>query len=197
MWDRFWRDGSAQGLQGQNAGADFVSGSLVMDVLACRDVPKAAGVYQSLPWRLVPLPHWPAGPATYAATDFYAIPAACVHPEEAWLLLTYLTSPEMEQAATSTSLVCPARKSQWPAYVTAARQAAPPLKQQPLELFSQAVQGDWAYPPQRFRYQQDALAILDPYWQQIFGPGYTLAVRRGFPQAAAAVDAREQVDAKA
>jgi len=197
VWDRFWTDRSAQGLQGQNPAPGFAAGSPAMDVLPCAAAPTAAGAYQNLAWRLAPFPRWPAGPATFADSDFYAIPAASSHREAAWLLLTYLTSAEWGQAALAASLVCPARKSLWTAYLTAARQAAPPLRQQPLEIYRDAIQGGWTYPPQRFRHQQDAVAVLGPFWQQIFGPGSTQTVRDGFPAAAAAVDARERADARA
>ncbi len=192
MWNRFWVDGSARGQQGQNAGASFLRGTLAMRVLSCAGLPSAASAYRNLAWRLAPFPVWPARPATFADVDYYAISATTGHPRAAWLLLAYLTSSRWESAAITTSLVCPARTALWPAYLAAVRRAAPPLAQQPVEIFSTALQHDYAYPPQLFHYQTTALAVLQPFWQQIFGQGHTLTVSHGFPQAAVAVAAAER-----
>jgi|GEM_PF-7063584 len=187
MWDRFWRDDSARGLQGQNATASLLRGTLAMKVVSCAGVPPAAGAYQSISWRLAPFPRWPAAPATFADMDYYGIAATTAHPAEAWLLLSYLASSEWESAAITASLVCPARTALWPAYLAAARRAAPPLAQQPMEVFSTALEQGYALPTARFPYQVEALAVLQPLWQQMFGVNHTLTVEAGFPQAAAAL----------
>lgn len=195
MWDRFWKDRSAQGLQGQHPAARFFAGTLAMQTLAAADLANAAGLYANLPWRLTPFPLWPKGAATAAGADFYAISAASAHPEAAWLLLRHLVSVPWEQAGISDLLLPPSRVSLWPQFLAGARRAAPPLRQQPLELFTSAVQGDQVYPPQQFRYQQATAPTLAAAWQRIFGPHYTTGVRAGFPALAKALDVEERAAA--
>jgi multiple sugar transport system substrate-binding protein len=197
MWDRFWRDGSAQGLQGQASAADFFSGTLAMMVVACADVPGFAGRAQAVPWRLLPFPRWPAGPSTFARTDFYAIAAQTKHAEAAWKLLAFISSAAWQSAAISSVLLCPSRISLWEAFIAAAARTVRPLALQPLEVYAQAVQQDWARPPERFRYQNRAAPLLTAYWQKIFGSNNALTVADGFPQAAADIDAAEDAAARA
>jgi multiple sugar transport system substrate-binding protein len=192
MWDRFWQDGSAQGLQGQSPAADFFSGTLAMQVVTAAGLPAFAARASRVSWQLLPFPRWPAGPATSADTDFYAVAAATRHPRAAWQLLQFLVGPEGQQAAVRTGLQPPSRKSLWPAYLQAVAAAVPPLARQPLTVLAEAVQQGYARPPERFRYQQQALAILQVYWQQIFGPARVLAVQPGLRQATAEVDAAER-----
>lgn len=191
MWDRFWQDRSAAGLQGQASGASLLRGTLAMKVITASALPVTAGAYRGLSWRLSPFPVWPAAPATFADVDYFGISATTAHPSEAWLLLAYITSAAWETAEATTSLVCPARTALWPAYLTALRQAVPPLKSQPLEIFSTALEQGQALPPARFRYQAAAQAVLQPLWTEIFGPARSLAVATGFTQGAAAVATAE------
>ena len=192
MWDRFWQDGAAQGLQGQYPGASFAAGTLAMQVVGCSQLPNFAGTNEGAPWRLVPFPTWPAGPSTGAQTDFYAISAATRAPEAAWRLLMFLSSAAWQRAAIATLLVCPARQSLWAEYPAAVGRRIPPLAHQPLDIYAAAVQGDWVRPSEQFRYQAQAAPLLQTYWQQMFGPGNVLTVKAGFDAAAAAVDAAEQ-----
>lgn len=188
---RFWRDGSARGPLGQNGWAAFGKGSLGMVVLNAQALPTLAGQYVNLAWRLVAFPRWPAGPATATTSEFYGIRAGTAATEAAWLLLQFVTSAAWQRAAISLGLVCPARRALWPDYLAALRQALPSLRQQPLEVFQQAVDGGWTYPPEAFRFQPDALTVLDRYWAAIFGPARSLTVARGFAEAARAVTALE------
>ena len=195
MWDRFWLDGSAQGMQGQFANASFTAGTLAMQVVDCAGLPAFAAGAQSVPWRLVPFPTWPVRQATAAAADFFAISAASHHQEAAWRLLQFVCSPEWQQAAIGTLLVCPSRRSLWDQYVAQVPRILPALKGQDIGLYAQPVQGDWALPPEEFRHQPAAEPLLQSYWMKIFGPGTTLGVGPGFAALAAAIDTAEAAKA--
>jgi multiple sugar transport system substrate-binding protein len=191
IWDRFWRDASARGLQGQNGWATFASGSLAMVVVNAAELPGLTVLYANLPWRLAPFPRWPAGPATSTTSEFYAIHAGTPHPEAAWELLQFVTSARWEEAAVAALLLPPARRSLWPGFLASLRHRVPALANQPLELFAAGPQGGWTYPPETFRYQAAALAVLNPYWQRIFAGAHALPVPRGFAAAAPVVTAAE------
>ena len=195
MYQRFWADNSAQGLQGQFPSASFVQGTLAMQVVSCAGLPAFAAGAEAVPWTLVPFPDWPQGPSTAAQTDFYAISAASPHIEAAWLLLSFISSPSWQQAAIASRLLPPSRQSLWNQYIQAIPATLPLRRGLPLGVYAQPVQQDWARPPEQFRYQAPAARLLSTYWQSMFGPGPTLSVHGGFPQAAAAVDAAEQAAA--
>jgi len=192
MWDRFWSQPCAQGLQGQYAQASFTAGTLAMQVVPCAGLPAFAASATGVPWRLVAFPTWPAGNATSADADFYALSAASAHPEAAWRLLTFISSDAWQQAAISSLLLCPSRIGLWDQYVQAIPRILPALRGQPLDLYAQPVQQDWALPTEQFRVQPPTVAPLNTYWQHIFGPQGSLSVAAGFPAAAAAVDALER-----
>jgi multiple sugar transport system substrate-binding protein len=191
MWERFWLDGSARGLQGQDGWAAFGNGSLAMAVVTASSLPAAAALYAGFSWRLVPFPRWPAGPATSTDSEFYGIRATTAHPREAWELLVFVTSPTWQRAAIQAGLVPPSRVALWPDYVRVLSARIPALAEQPTHVLLDAVTADAAYPPETFAYQQAAVPVLQAYWQRIFGPGHTLTVARGFPACAAAVDRAE------
>ncbi len=197
MSDRFAEGASAAGPDGQNAGADFQKGSLAMEIVDAAGIAGFAGTAAALPWRLLPFPRWPSGPATAANADFYAVSAASRHPDAAVALLAFLTGPQCQRAAIGSGLVPPSRRSLWAEYLAALAAAAPPLAHQPLDALSGSVEQDWALAPEQFRFQPQALTVLLPYWQRIFGPGASLNVSQGFVQATAAVNAIEQSAARA
>ncbi len=197
IWDRFWTDDSARGLQGQNGWATFAAGTLAMVVVNAAALPGLTLLYANLPWRLLPFPRWPAGQATSTTSEFYAIHAGTPHREAAWELLQFVTSTQWENASIATALLPPARRALWPAFLAALRQRVPGLAGQPLDVFASAPQEGWTYPPETFRYQSAALAVLNPTWQRIFAGAHALPVARGFAALAPAVTAAERQAAAA
>lgn len=195
MWDRFWKDQSAAGLQGQASWADITKGSLVMEVITSAQISFAAKHY-SFDWTLVPFPMWPQGSATLTTTPFYAIPVSCTQRDAAWELLQFVTSVSWEQATLAQG-VSPARTSLWPSFLATLRKDIPSIASVPLEVFSTPVEDGWALPPETFTFQQAALDILNPAWTNIFGPNHTTTVPKGFAKAATAVDTAERQDASA
>lgn len=195
MWDRFTTDASAQGPLGQNPAADFWAGTLAMQIVDAAGIAAFASRATTTAWQLAPFPQWPAGPSTLAATDFYALSAGSAHMQAAWRLLAFLTGVEAQKAAITSALVPPSRHSLWDEYLAALATAAPPLPHKPLQAFADPVRQDWARPPERFRFQPQALAVLEPYWLRIFGPHSSLQVSAGFAAATADVDAAEQAAA--
>ena len=195
MWDQFWSCRCAQGPYGPHHSARFTTGTLAMRQVSAAGIVAFAAAHQQIRWQLAPFPRWPAGPATGAAVDFYGMSAVSPHQEAAWTLLAYVTSATWQDAAIQAARVPPARRSLWPAFMRRIAQVAPPLAHQPLSAFAEPVGNDVAYPPETFADQATALAVLDPLWLEMFGPNSRLAVRRGFPFAAARIDAAESVRA--
>ncbi len=187
MYGRLRQDGSAQGLQGQQSSASFTNGSLVMQVVTAAGALSAAAQAGSFSWTFLPFPAWPKGRATFVQVDAYAISAATRHPHAAWELLQFVSSPAWQRQAMATG-VPPARLPLWPQYIRALERAAPPMAGRGLDAFFQPLQEGWAYPPERFAENSAASAVLDQYWQDIYGPTGHLPVRQGFRAAAAAVD---------
>ncbi len=71
---------------------------------------------------IAPFPTGPAGRATLATTDGFAISAATRHPEEAWELLKFLVSEQYGLAMAEASFLQPARASlvdQWAEFIRA------------------------------------------------------------------------------
>lgn len=197
IWQRFWRDGSARGTQGQNGWAAFGQGSLGMALVSAAALPGATQVYANFPWRLVPFPRWPAGNATSTTSEFYGIHAGTAHRTAAWALLQFVVSAPWQRASITAGLIPPARLQLWPHFLTALGQRVPALQNQPLPLLAAGVVGGWAYPPETFRYQDAALPILTGYWTRVFGTARGLPVVQGLPAAAAAVDTAEARAARA
>ena len=195
MWDQFWSCRCAQGPFGPHRAARFATGSLAMRLVSAAGIVAFAAAHQQIHWQLAPFPRWPAGSATSAAVDFYGMSAASPHPHAAWALLAYITSAGWQLAAIRAARVPPARRSLWAAFASRIAQTAPPLARQPLTVFSDPVEADVAYPPETFADQAAALAVLNPLWVEMFGPSSSLAVRHGFPLAAARIDAAEAVRA--
>lgn len=67
-------------------------------------------------WDLGPRPMGPVSRGYYIASDMFGISATTKHPEEAWRLLKYLTSPEGMTAHMEVMGRGPARRSVYPAY---------------------------------------------------------------------------------
>ena len=71
---------------------------------------------------IAPFPTGPAGRATLATTDGFAISAGTPHPEEAWELLKFLVSEQYGLAMAEASFLQPARASlveQWAEFIRA------------------------------------------------------------------------------
>ena len=104
-------------------------------------------------WDLLPVPTFPGGRATYDNIDFYAINRASAHPEEAWLLLKYLTYETQWQVFQMTlTLIQPCLNSLWSQWQSIVEAAAPPLKGKQLQWYQDAAQKGYAWPTIFFAY---------------------------------------------
>lgn len=102
-------------------------------------------------WDYFPPPLYPNGRAAWLNDDFYGINAASKHPEQAWLLLRYLTvEPAWQQFQIKSTLITPSLNSLWDNWLTEVQQLAPVAQTKALHYFRDAAQGSWGYPDLEF-----------------------------------------------
>ncbi len=152
-------------------------------------------------WDLLPVPAFPGGRATYDNIDFYAINKATAHPDEAWMLLKYLTyEPGWQVFQMTTTLIEPCLVSLWSQWQTIVEQAAPPLKGKQLHWFQDAAQGGYAWPTIFFAYNAIQAGSIIAAGLSRIGSG-AISPAAGLSQMATQVDAvvaaggREQAEA--
>lgn len=123
--------------------------------------------FRSLKWRYWNMPTWPAQPATFSTSNYWAIPSSCKQPDLAWELLSWLaTSKDWVRSNIKLFLMSPALKSMWSEWESTVGQIAPPLANKNLGAFSQLALTDHAYPAETFAYAdaQAYTAIINgPY----------------------------------
>ena len=122
-------------------------------------------------WDVAPLYHWPKGPYTLATTNGWHIWKESKHPDEAWELMLFLSSPVYGKAIAKSNFLQPARLSLMDDYIQTLRDQAPSLKQVNLELFKEARERELGRPMELYWNQSIAEDILRPIFQQVFGLG--------------------------
>ncbi len=98
--------------QGANSMFSFESGKLGMYLDWMGMAPRFRNVIKSFDWDVVPIPTGPKSGQTAVKGNQLVAPANCAHPEAAWRLMRFLTSPEVEQLLYVKNRRCfPTRKS--------------------------------------------------------------------------------------
>ena len=104
-------------------------------------------IRQSLKWHIYPYPVFPAGRMTSGTEDFYGINASTKHPEQAWLLLKWLSyEPHWQRALMRLGAVPPALNALWGEWETVVVQVVPFLKNAGLHWFGDAALKGYAIP---------------------------------------------------
>jgi multiple sugar transport system substrate-binding protein len=88
-------------------------------------IPYLRETYPDLRWGVAPLPRGPAGRSNFLFTVAYVIPKSSKHPEAAWKLIEYLTSPAAQARVT---FALPSRRAQAAEYVASRPEYRPVLE---------------------------------------------------------------------
>lgn len=135
-------------------------------------------------------PTGPAGRATLATTDGFAINAATEHPEEAWELLKFLISEEYGLAMAEANFLQPARATlidEWAGYI----RSEYPEKAEGLNLAAFAdgqIQG-YSVTAEVFNHMEGARTATDAAFEDILTLGRTGPVIERLQQACAEIEA--------
>jgi ABC-type glycerol-3-phosphate transport system substrate-binding protein len=169
----------------------FSKGLTVAPVCWIQMLPHWVPVLEGMDWDFYQMPLWPAQPATFANTDFWAISASTKVPDAAWELLKFITTGgQYSELLMHTALFPPNLKSLWPQWVSTVQNVAPPLRGKNLEAFAQYVLTDHAYPGRDFAYgNSQAHSIFGSYLGKI--QAKQLDVQLGLHQAAQQIVAFE------
>ncbi len=169
--------------------AAMLSGKVVMTTIWDGIVLNYANaIRQSLKWRIYPYPVFPAGRMTSGTEDFYGINASTKHPDQAWLLLKWLSyEPDWQRSLMRMGAVPPALNSLWGEWETVVTQVIPFLKGAGLSWFGDAALKGYAIPYGYYRYgdlqaDQIAAGVLGKIWTR------ALDVPGGFKQSDQAVN---------
>lgn len=112
-------------------------------------------------WDYIPSPVFPRGRATFGNDDYWGLSAASRFPEQAWLLMKWLTyEGGWQRFCMKTALLPPCTSALWDEWEQTVTQVVPLLKGKKLQWFKDAAQGGYGYPQQFFRYsavQADAI----------------------------------------
>jgi multiple sugar transport system substrate-binding protein len=131
-------------------------------------------ILQNAPFRIgvSPMPSGPAGKATLATTDGFAIYAGTKYPEAAWELVKFLTSQEYGRAMARTHLLQPARESLVDEWIQLIRDQFP-AKTRDLNLaaFAEGHREGYSVTAEIFRNMADARRLAQAAWSEIFTLG--------------------------
>ncbi len=146
-------------------------------------------------WSFFPVPRYPAGPASFEATDYYAINAATTRPEAAWVLLRFLAADAYwSRYCMHYLLRTPSMVSLWDEYILTVETVAPLAKGKGLHWFVEAARG-WGVANRVFRYQHpEAVGLINTALGRAFARTQSVAAALG--SVARAVDAMESSAAR-
>ena len=169
----------------------FAQGLSVAPVMWIQMLPHWVPILQGMNWDIYQMPRWPVQPATFANSDFWAIPSNTKVKDAAWSVLREITTGTAYQTIMmKAALFPPALKSLWQQWVTQVQAVAPPLRGKNLTAFSEYVLSNHAFPGQDFKYSsQQAFSALGSVMGQI--QGHSISLTTGLKTAAQQVDALE------
>jgi multiple sugar transport system substrate-binding protein len=131
-------------------------------------------ILENAPFRIgvSPMPSGPAGKATLATTDGFAIYAGTKYPEAAWELLKFLISQDYGRAMARTHLLQPARESlvdEWIGFIV--DQFPAKTKELDLAAFAEGHREGYSVTAEIFRNMADARRLAQAAWGEIFTLG--------------------------
>lgn len=109
FWKNIYRKLNAGGF-GLAHDVGFASSRLAMVLDGPWNLPRYKEM-KNLDWAIAPLPAGPVGRATYLAGEHLAIFRGSEHPEETWVFVKWVTSPEVQAEFSAASGYLPVRKS--------------------------------------------------------------------------------------
>lgn len=102
-------------------------------------------------WDVAPMPDGPAGPTTHQSVDGTMIWKGTEHPEEAWALMKWLTSPMYGRLYITFAQKQPSRKSLLPEYAEIMQAANEAYADISLNVFTDSVAADIGGPEEMFK----------------------------------------------
>lgn len=132
-------------------------------------------------WEFLPYPLFPQGRMTYGTNDWYGLNVTSKHPDQAWLLLKWVTAQTAWQTAgIKLTMQTPSINSLWPQWLALAEQAVPPFKNKGLQWIQDAAVNGYARPAEYYASSNAQIAtILGAGMDQIYTKNMT--VEQGFP----------------
>lgn len=169
--DRMWEDHSLASpldVQNQSTRDAFAAGMLATveeGSWALKDILDRA----SFRVGVAPLPAGPAGRATLATTDGFAIYAGTAHPEAAWQLLKFLVGRDYGLAMAQSHLLQPARASLVEDWAQIVRQSYPEVARElDLGAFAEGHLEGYSVTAEVFGNMIEARRLAREAWQRIF-----------------------------
>jgi len=153
------------------------------------DLPWQAAQWRGFKWRYYLMPRWPAQPATFCTTNFWAIPANVKHPDLSWELLKWVaTSTHWQRGMMKVFLTVPSVQTLWPEWEEVVYGVAPPLRDKNIAAIAAGVRSGRAYPTGPFAYAtQQAYGTLSTWWNKALAR--QMSVRQAMAQGAQQVNA--------
>lgn len=175
----------------------FKASQVAAPVLWIQMLPHWVPILQGMKWDLYQMPLWPAQPATFANSDFWAISGNTKVPDAAWALLKEIcVGRAYSELLMKAALFPPGLKSLWPSWVATVKAVAPPLRNKNLEVFAQYVLTNHAYPGLDFAYgNATATSLVASDLNRIVSG--QVSAQLGLQQAVARVNAYEAAAASA
>ena len=122
-------------------------------------LPYSVTAWKGIKWNLYPMPVWPKGRYTFAASDFYAIYNGTKRPDIAWSFLKFLcVDTHWQRFMMRMALNGPNQGRLYPEWARVVQSVAPPLRGKNLNVIVQAVQQNEPYFGHSFEYNDLASA---------------------------------------
>ena len=149
-------------------------------------VPMVETVGDKYNWNVAAVPQGPVTRNTLATTDGWVGWIGSKQPDAAWTLMNFLQGDEWNNLMMSKALIRPSRVSLFDKWVDAVKNNNPNLADKNLEAFGTAA--EYATPQQYFRYNQQAIEIINAALDATIKTGETTDVRAAMIEAAALVN---------
>jgi len=144
-------------------------------------------------WDVAAVPQGAVARNTLATTDGWVGWIGTKQPAAAWTLMQFLQGDEWNNLMMSKALIRPSRISLFDKWVDAVKNNNPNLADKNLEAFGTAA--DYATPQQYFRYNQQAIEIINAALDATIKTSENTDVRAAMIEAAAAVN-EAQIEAE-
>ncbi len=149
-------------------------------------VPMVDTVGDKYKWNVAAVPQGPVTRNTLATTDGWVGYIGSKQPDAAWSLMNFLQGDEWNNLMMSKALIRPSRISLFSKWVDAVKNNNPNLVDKNLEVFGSAA--SYATPQQYFRYNQQAIEIINAALDDTIKTGENTDVRTAMIAAAALVN---------